>query len=188
MERAPQSAPIPLETVAGARQGDRAAIAEIYRALAPGIIGYLRGAGAHDPEDLAGDVFVGVMRGLPSFVGDGAALRTWAFTIAHRRLVDARRRLRRRPELPLDETDNVLLFAAGDDFEGVLGAITAVPVRRALGSLTSDQRAVVLLRVVGGLSLAETAATMHKPVAAVKMLQRRGLDALARTIREKVVT
>jgi RNA polymerase sigma-70 factor (ECF subfamily) len=188
MARAPQPAPIPLEVVAAARHGDRTAISEIYRAFAPGIIGYLRGAGARDPENLAGDVFVGVIRGLPRFAGDGAALRPWAFTIAHRRLVDERRRQRRRPESAFDDSDNVLLFAAADDFEQVLNAISAAPVRQALEALTNDQRAVVLLRVVAELSLAETAKVMHKPVAAVKMLQRRAFDALARAIPKTAVT
>jgi len=183
-----RAGPVPAHVVALARQGDRDAITDIYRTLAPAVLGYLRGAGASDPENLAGDVFVGVMQGLPRFAGDGEALRTWTFTIAHRRLVDDRRRRRRRPESRFDDLENVVLFAPGDDYEPVLGALAAAPVRRALGALTADQRMVVLLRVVAELTLAETAAVMGKPVAAVKMLQRRALDALARSLPEKAVT
>jgi RNA polymerase sigma-70 factor (ECF subfamily) len=173
------------DVIADARRGDRDAIAQVYRTLAPAVIGYLRGGGATDPENAAGDVFVGVVRGLPTFAGGGEALRSWVFTIAHRRLVDDRRRRRRRPEAPLD--DNVVRFTGRDEYDSVLDTISAAPLRRALGSLTPEQRAVVLLRVVADLSLAETAKVVGKPVPAVKMLQRRGLAALARQVPEHVV-
>src|SRR4051812_6683057 len=189
MAGVPRAAPLPLDVVEAARAGDGDAITQIYRALAPTVIGYLRGAGAPDPENLAGDVFVGVIESLSRFAGDGAALRTWTFTIAHRRLIDDRRRRRRRPEERLDRTaDDVVQYGAVDDIEAVLGAINARPVRRALGSLTTDQRNVLVLRVVGELSLAETAHVLGKPVAAVKMLQRRALDALVRRIPQAAVT
>src|SRR3954451_18713872 len=151
-----QPGAIRTEVVDAARVGEAWAIAEIYRALAPAVIGYLRGAGVRDPENGAGDVFEGVVRGLGRFAGDGAALRTWVFAIAHRRLVDDRRRARRRPECDAID-DNVVIFAPRDDFEPVLDAVIAVPVRYALARLTPDQRSVVVLRVAAQLSLAETA-------------------------------
>lgn len=36
-----------------ARAGDHEALGRIYRAFAPAVLGYLRGQGAPDPEDLA---------------------------------------------------------------------------------------------------------------------------------------
>src|SRR4051794_33500580 len=75
-----------------AQAGDRGAITELYRAFAPAVTGYLRGAGSSDPEDLCGDVFVALVRQLPSFSGDEAAFRRWLFSIAHHRLIDERRR------------------------------------------------------------------------------------------------
>jgi RNA polymerase sigma-70 factor (ECF subfamily) len=47
-----------------------------------------------------------------------------------------------------------------------------------LAGLNEDQRTVVALRVVGQLSLEETADVTGKSVGAVKQLQRRGLLAL----------
>jgi RNA polymerase sigma-70 factor (ECF subfamily) len=49
---------------------------------------------------------------------------------------------------------------------------------RQLATLTDDQRAVLLLRVVADLSLAETADVLGKPVGAVKALQHRALARL----------
>lgn len=181
-----QSVGLLAETVGEARQGDRDAIAAVYRALAPAVIGYLRGGGVADPENAAGDVFVGVIRGLPNFAGDVAALRTWVFTIAYRRMLDDRRRRRRRPEQPLGS--NAVSLAVADDTQPVLDAIASAPVRDALTRLTSDQRSAVLMRIVAGLSLEETAAAMGKAVPAVKMLQQRALAALARTIEREAVT
>jgi RNA polymerase sigma factor (sigma-70 family) len=183
-----QPGALALEVVDAARRGDATGIADIYRALAPAVIGYLRGAGVGDPENVAGDVFEGMVRSLPNFAGDGAALRTWVFTIAHRRLVDERRRRRRRPEDTGAVDDNVVRFVARDEYEPVLDAVSAAPVRGALARLTPDQRSVVVLRVVAQLSLAETAKVVGKPVPAVKMLQRRALDALARELPEALVT
>jgi RNA polymerase sigma factor (sigma-70 family) len=176
------------EVVDAARSGDAVGIAAVYRALAPAVIGYLRGAGVRDPENVAGDVFEGMVRALPNFAGDGAALRAWVFTIAHRRLIDERRRQRRRPEDAGGVGDNVVRFVARDEYEPVLDALSAVPVRHALARLTPDQRSVVVLRIVAQLSLAETAKVVGKPVAAVKMLQRRALDALSREVPEALVT
>jgi RNA polymerase sigma-70 factor, ECF subfamily len=174
------------ETVGAARAGDHDAITDIYQALAPAVIGYLRGSGVADPENAAGDVFLGAIRGLPTFAGDATALRSWVFTIAHRRVLDDRRRRRRKPEWPLGS--RVVLFAAADETEGVLDAIASAPLRDALARLTPDQRSAVLLRVVAGLSLEESAAAMGKTVPAVKMLQHRALSTLARTIQREAVT
>src|SRR5690242_15973158 len=179
-------APLPHELVGAARAGARDAIESLSTALAPAVIGYLRGSGVADPENVAGDVFVAMVKGLPTFAGDAQALRTWVFSIAYRRLIDDRRRRRRRLEEPLGP--NVLAFPAPDAFEPVLTSLASGPVRDALARLTSDQRAAVLLRIVAGLSLEETAKAMGKAVPAVKMLQRRGLDALARTISREAVT
>src|SRR3954471_6694243 len=67
-------------------------LGDLYRELAPAVLGYLRGSGAAEPEDLLGDVFVAVLRGLPNCGGDPAAVRRWVFTVAHHRLIDERRR------------------------------------------------------------------------------------------------
>lgn len=54
--------------------------------------------------------------------------------------------------------------------------------RQAVELLTDDQRAVVLLRIVGALSVAETAKVLGKQPGAVKTLQRRALAALRRDL------
>src|SRR3954463_3211548 len=98
------------DVLAAAQAGAAWAFETLYRNLSPVVTGYLRLHGAADPDDLASETFLGVFTGLAAFHGDEEALRSWVFTIAHRRLIDDWRRRSRRPELapdPGDLTDHV---------------------------------------------------------------------------------
>jgi RNA polymerase sigma factor (sigma-70 family) len=55
-------------------------------------------------------------------------------------------------------------------------------VRRQFEELTPDQRDVLSLRIIAGLTLQETAEALGKRVGAVKALQRRGLAAVRNRI------
>jgi RNA polymerase sigma factor (sigma-70 family) len=164
-----------------ARAGAEWAWTRIYDELAPRIIGYLRAHGAADPEDVAGEVFLQVVRGLPDFSGGKAEFNAWTFTIAHRRLVDDLRRRRRRPVevAPAD----VLAFVAGaggDVADDADARMANASVRAAIAELPPDQRSVVLLRIIGDLTIDEIARAVGKRPGAVKALQRRGLRRLER--------
>lgn len=171
-----------------AREGNEAAWAEIYGELSPAVLGYLRGSGAPEPEDTLGEVFLEVARDVAKFDGDERQFRAWVFTIAHHRLIDARRRKARRPvELVAEppEPPTPPVFDAGDEALARIGTEETV---RILGTLSPDQRAVLLLRVIGDLSVEDTAATLGKRPGAVKQLQRRGLAALKRELDRQGVT
>lgn len=142
----------------------------VYERLAPAVLGYFRSHRMRDPEDLTGDVFAAVTQRLPGFRGDDAALRRWVFTIAHNRRVDEIRRSSRRPE-DLVALPEVPPSLDRDPFDPALV--------RALGTLTPDQRDVVVLRFVADLSLSAVAAITGRRTGAVKMLQSRALEALA---------
>ncbi|MGH9179549.1 MAG: RNA polymerase sigma factor [Acidimicrobiales bacterium] len=147
---------------------------EIYRALAPAVLGYLRAQRAPEPEDVLGEVFLQVARDLGTFRGDDDALRRWVFAIAHNRLLDARRRVARRPataDRPVPEQ------AAPPPDVGLDPALVD-----ALDELTPDQREVVVLRFVADLSLADVAQLTRRRVGAVKALQHRALETLARCL------
>ena len=170
------------ETIlAAAQRGDPRALEELFTTLSPVVVGYLRLQGSREPEDLTSEVFVGVLRSIRSFRGDEAHFRAWLFTIAHRRLVDERRRLSRRPAPePLDLAAEVL---APDDVEAEAGrAVSDARVREVCAGLAPDQRDVLLLRLLAGLTLEECATTLGKSLGAVKALQRRGFAAIVRRI------
>jgi RNA polymerase sigma factor (sigma-70 family) len=172
--------------LAGARKGEPRALEEIFTTLAPVIAGYLRLQGSREPDDLTSDVFIGVLRNLGSFEGDEPAFRSWVFTIAHRRLLDERRRLARRP--PPEPIELAPGEIAPDDVEAdATRAIGDARVRELCEALVSDQRDVLLMRLLGGLTVEEVARALDKTPGAVKALQRRGYAAIARRLEREGV-
>jgi len=173
--------------LAAAREGDEGAWEEIFRDIAPIVLGYLRGNGAPDPEDVLGETFLQVARDISTFEGERAGFRSWVFTIAHHRLIDARRHAARRPvELspePPEPTER-----ADDAAEEALARLGRERVRRILADLSEDQRAVLLLRFVADMSIDDVAKAVGKRPGAVKALQRRGLAAVKRILSRKEVS
>jgi len=145
--------------------------ADVYRALAPAVLGYLRSQRAAEPEDLLGEVFLQVVRDLPRFRGGDDDLRRWVFTIAHHRLVDARRRSARRPALDDGPVPDLRSAPPADMVDPDLVL--------ALCELTAEQREVVALRFVADLSIDAVATLTGRSPGAVKALQHRALAALA---------
>jgi RNA polymerase sigma-70 factor (ECF subfamily) len=166
------------DVLARAQHGDGRAFEQIFTTLAPVVAGYLRLQGSREPDDLTSEVFVGVLRTIGSFRGGEAEFRSWLFTIAHRRLSDERRGLGRRP--PPEPLDGVVERAGGDDVEAdVTRALEDARIRELCAALRPDQRDVLLLRLLAGLTIDEIAGMLGKSPGAVKQIQRRGYAALA---------
>ncbi len=175
--RVPDQTGVSFDAVLAAAQAGAGWAAErLWTSLAPAVAGYLRVQGAAEPDDLTSEVFLGVFRSLGSFSGDEAQLRSWVFTIAHRRLTDARRQAGRRPPPAsgLEPDDGPPAPSAEQE---ALRRLSEGRVRDLCEQLVPDQRDVLLLRLVGGLTVAEVAATLGKSEGAVKALQRRALVA-----------
>ena len=170
----------------GARAGADWAWAAIYDELAPKVLGYLRGLGAAEPEDVTGEVFVQVVRDIHRFAGDERAFRAWVFTVAHHRFLDERRRSARRPVDPVAEVPEPRGAADGAEHD-VMRQLAGERVRELIGRLAPEQRAVLLLRIVGGLTVEEVAGAIGKRAGAVKALQRRGLAAIQRDLAKEAV-
>jgi RNA polymerase sigma-70 factor (ECF subfamily) len=143
--------------------------------------------GIADPEALVSDVFADMARNLGTFSGDEDSFRSWVFVIAYRRMSDERRRLSRRlDEIPTATVPESSERAPSAEDEA-MKALAEAEAERILDVLTDSQRDAVSLRVVGGLSLNETAAVMGKPVGAVKGLQRRAIATLRRVFSQQGV-
>ncbi|MGI8685222.1 MAG: RNA polymerase sigma factor [Acidimicrobiales bacterium] len=151
-----------------------ASAGEAYETLAPAVLGYLRAQRAPEPEDILGEVFLQVARDVPRFRGDDDHLRRWVFSIAHNRLLDARRRVARRPRLVDRAVPEVASPPPPDPIDPDLVA--------ALAELTPDQREVVVLRFVADLPLADVAKITSRRTGAVKALQHRALESLGRAL------
>jgi RNA polymerase sigma-70 factor (ECF subfamily) len=176
--------------LARAREGDELAWTALYDDLAGPLLGYLRGRGAPEPEDQLGETFLQVARDLAGFEGDEDGFRSWVFTIAHRRLLDAARTRRRRPATPLEPERLApvadVLSAHGADAEA--SAFDAVADRDVLvgllAHLTDEQREVVLLRFVADLDTATVGEVTGRSANAVAALTSRALGALRAVLEE----
>jgi len=103
---------------------------------------------------------------------DGDNPRKWLFSILHNLHVDGlRRRSRRPPHVGLDSVGADHSAPAADGASGR-------DLDRALQQLTGDQREVVLLVGLEGLSYAETALVLSIPIGTVMSRLARGRDRL----------
>jgi len=141
-----------------------------------------------DVEDVVNEVFLGAFHGIGSFDGDSAQFRSWIFGIASNKAADWHRTRYRRPTI-VDEPDRALRAIQGGDAEvEAVDRIQSAEAVALLAQLSEDQRNVLLLRMIAGLSLRETAEALGKPVGAVKSIQHRALATLKRSISVQAVS
>jgi RNA polymerase sigma factor (sigma-70 family) len=180
--RVPDQIGAPFDGVLAAAQAGAGWAAErLWTSLAPAVAGYLRAQGAAEADDLTSEVFLGAFRSLGSFSGSEEQFRSWVFTIAHRRLTDERRRAARRPvaAVAVEPEDGAPGPSAEEE---ALRRLSGARVRELCDRLVPDQRDVLLLRLVGGMTVEEVAAALGKSEGAVKALQRRALIALRKIL------
>lgn len=174
-------------TLTAARAGEEWAWTSIYRDLAPSLLGYLRARGAAEAEDLTGQVFLDLVRGLPRFRGDERDFRAWVFTVAHHDLLDERRRRARRPSDPVPPEELTQSGPFGNSEDEAVGGLDTERVRRILDRISPAQRDVLTLRIFGDLTVEQVARVLGKRAGAVKALQRRGLAAVLRELQREGV-
>jgi RNA polymerase sigma-70 factor (ECF subfamily) len=172
-------------------KGDEAAFAELYDAIAPRLLRYLRRATRDHSaaEDLMQQTLLQMHQARGSFI-PGARVVPWAFTIARRLLIDSarRRRLERRlfSDAPADDDWTMhapsAAMAVADD---VLHArLLGRRVQERLEALPEAQRTAYRLLQQEGMSLRGAAEALGTSVAAVKLRAHRAYEALRAVLRE----
>lgn len=170
-----------------AKLGDAWAWAVIYREMAGPVTGFLRVRGVAAPEDAASDVFFEIARNIDRFSGSEDAFRTRVFVIAYQRMVQDKHSLRpSRSQLADRALDRIKRDV--EVMEPVPEGDMTEEVRRAFETLTQEQRDVLSLRVVGGLSVEQTAEVVHRDIGKVRSLQRKALAKVRRLTPAGVVT
>lgn len=170
--------------LAAARGGEEVAWTALYDHYAPAVLGYLTAQRAPSPEDVTSEVFLQVVRDLGQFAGSEANFRSWLFTIVHHRLIDARRKANRRPAEAAEPEVLDRNLPSVEIEEDVLDDVSTEELAVLFDVLTPDQRAVLFLRVVGGLKLPEVGQVLGKQHESVRALQKRALAALRRELAE----
>jgi len=121
-----------------------------------------------NPEDaveLAQETFVRAYQNLSKFE-ERSSFSTWLYRIAVNLAIDWRRREMRHVTLRGEEAETELEripSVTGDAFQETARGEVGEKIRRALDELTDEQRTVILLREVEGLSYEEIAEVLHCP-------------------------
>lgn len=152
-----------------AKSGDREALARLLEEVAPLVQRFGRRMCRHeaDADDVLQDTLLAITDHLKEFEGR-ASLASWVFMLARTACARRRRGLKNRPHLPEEAAGE----HASREHDSPEAAADRSELRdqleRALGSLSEEQREVVLLRDMEGLSAPEVAAALNLSVEAVK--------------------
>lgn len=181
LERVKMSATDCDQRLQQARAFDRDALAAIYDDYHPLIFRYVARQ-INDREiarELTAVVFERLLHTIRQGKGPERQLKAWLYSTAHNLVIDHYRRQQHRNHLPLPEQ---LAGPTANPGQVVEQRLMHEDVLAALGELTPEQHQVITLKFLEGLSNAEVAAIMDKPIGAVKSLQHRGLAALQRLL------
>jgi RNA polymerase sigma-70 factor (ECF subfamily) len=135
-----------------------------------------------DAEDAVQDIFLDLWRRAAAYDPARGEERVYVAMLARRRLIDRWRAAERRPsgeELPADDAPGALAAAGRPEDDVAVAQVLA-----ALQSLDADQRDVIELGVVQGLSHSEIAERLGRPLGTVKTHMRRGLIRLRHLLGE----
>jgi RNA polymerase sigma-70 factor, ECF subfamily len=169
-----------------AAKGDEAAFARLWRDTHPPMLRYLRVLAGDAAEDVAGEVWLEVARGLARFRGGELEFRGWLLTLARRRVIDMRRHDARRPVRLTSDATELDRPGADDTAAAALDNLSTKAAVALIATLPREQAEVIVLRVIAGLDVAQVARIMGKRPGAVRVTAHRGLRALAARLGQHV--
>lgn len=132
-------------------------------------------------EDVVQDVFIAVWKNAASFDPALGSEPTFIATIARRKVIDRHRRAQR--SLPIEHVEDVELVDADAGLARVDLGDDARRAREVLEQLRPEQRKLILMSVVQGLTHQEIAAATGVPLGTIKSHIRRGLERTAQALR-----
>lgn len=168
------------EVIRRIRAGDRAAFLEFYDRYAPLLLSVAaRVLGdRREAEDVLQDVFIQIWHKSSGYDAELGTLSSWAVTLTRNKAIDRvrastrRRRLIEEIAISADQAEEAPATSAN---ELLYGRERAERIRAALNELSSDQRQVIELAFLAGLSQSEIAVRLEQPLGTVKARIRRGM-------------
>ncbi|HSF77251.1 MAG TPA: sigma-70 family RNA polymerase sigma factor [Steroidobacteraceae bacterium] len=163
-------------------RGEDAAVAEVmeqYGSLVWAIARRLT-RNPSDAEDAVQEIFTDVWRSAHRFDPAAGSEKVFVTMIARRRLIDRMRRLANRVQTESSDVLDELGFHTPDTAGEI--SVEAERAARVVATLRPEQRKVIELGLLQGLSHADIASVTGMPLGTVKTFMRRGLIA----VREKL--
>jgi RNA polymerase sigma-70 factor (ECF subfamily) len=166
------------EAVDRANAGDPEAMRFLYLRYADSVYGYVRGIvrDDHEAEDVTQHVFAKLMTVLPKYERRDVPFAAWILRVARNVAVD---HMRQRRAIPCEEVRDP---NRGADEPAQHLSLT---LKEALGTLPDEQRKVVVMRHVFGLSPGEIADQLGKSEPSIHGLHNRGRGALRTALIER---
>lgn len=165
-----------------AQAGNQEMFARLYETYLNRIYRYIyfRVADNEVAEDITSQVFLKVWEKLPTYKSGQSPFIAWLYRIAHNAVIDHYRT--RKALISLDDVNEAEVGQEDDTDERLDLQNMSQQLRCALQELTDDQQEVLILKFVGGLSTPEIASRLGKQQGAVRALQMRGLQGLAKSV------
>jgi RNA polymerase sigma-70 factor, ECF subfamily len=165
------------EAVAAAKNGDMSALHFLYVRFADDVYAYARSIvrDPHAAEDITQMVFAKLMKAIQRYERRDVPFAAWIIRVARNVALDHMRGAR---QIPVEEV------RTSDEGSEQVGFERAQSLREALERLPHDQREVLVLRHVAGLSPGEIAERLGKTEASIHGLHHRGRGALKLALRD----
>jgi len=128
----------------------------------------------NDVEDVTQEIFIAVLKSLPSFRGD-AKFGTWLRTLTNHKVAEFYRKRTRKQEPRLAPLSDAVAQVTGSTSQSLEERIF---LQRALQSLPENYREVILLRFAEDMQFNEIAELTNQNLEATKSLFRRAVTAL----------
>jgi RNA polymerase sigma-70 factor (ECF subfamily) len=126
-----------------------------------------------DAEDATQEIFLDIWRSAARFDASQGSDKVFIAMIARRRLIDRLRKTNAEP--PMDPVESLEAVAWADPGTASETSVEAEQAAQALAELRPEQRQVLELGLLHGLSQSEIAARLEMPLGTVKTFMRRGL-------------
>lgn len=172
--------------------GDRVATDELLARVRPMILRYCRarlgrsGGTFASADDVAQEACLGIFTALSAYQPHGRSFLAFAYRIAANKVVDYYRKVGGSKEACYSELPDLPESAAGRDPEQrCLERELSGYVQLLLRHVTDRERDVIILRLVVGLSGAETARAVDMTPGAVRVAQHRALAKLRRVLADR---
>ncbi len=167
---------------------DEQAFEQLYNIFFPKIYQYIyhRVNSKEITEDLVSDIFLKVVRNLPS-LKNPEDIKSWTFSIAKNSLIDHYRKAGRKKEDSSEAVSDDLTFQTETPEDSLLDQEHSQEILSALNILSEEQQEVIQLRFIHELKIKEIASVMNKSEGAIKGLLYRGLNKLSKHMEFKEV-